>query len=135
MSVCRGCRICQLRKSASLFVEASVNCHERTIKLRKSDETEGAIFWVQDRDAGFKAQLCWEEVHIWLSRQSARLNSQKRCRGCKRMIEDTRSCLMRGSNGSCVSNSVSDESTNRKASCRSPVLDKSTISAHDQSRI
>ncbi len=114
-----------------------MNCHERTIKLRKSDETEGAIFWVQDWDAGFKAQVCWEEVHIWLSGQSATLNFQKRCRGCKRMIEDTRSCLMRGSNDSRVSECTMfrNGSTSRKASCRSPVLDKSTISARDESRI
>ncbi|KAL9133607.1 MAG: hypothetical protein Q9175_005219 [Cornicularia normoerica] len=35
-----------------------------TIKLGKRDETEVAIFWVKDRDAVVRAQLCWEEAHI-----------------------------------------------------------------------
>ena len=45
-------------------MKAASHWDKPTIKLGKRDETEVAIFWVKDRDAVVRAQLCWEETHI-----------------------------------------------------------------------
>lgn len=80
------------------FIEGSLRWEERTVKLSESHETEAAVCWIKDRDAGFTAQLLWEEGHVYLSGGS---NSLEGSAGCRTMNEDSRTCLMRSSRGSC----------------------------------
>lgn len=81
------------------FIEGSSRWEERTVKFSESHETEAAVCWVKDRDAGFTAQLLWEEEgHVYLSGGS---NSLEGSAGCRTINEDSRTCLMRSSRGSC----------------------------------
>lgn len=80
------------------FIEGSLRGEERTVKLSESHETEAAICWVKDRDAGFTAQLLWEDGHVYLSGGS---NSLEGSAVGRTMNEDSGTCLMRSSRGSC----------------------------------
>ena len=80
------------------FVERTLQWYKRTTKLSKSHETKAAVCWVKDRDAGFTAQLLWEESHVYLFGGSIFLEGSA---GCRTMNENSRTCLMRGSSGSC----------------------------------
>lgn len=59
------------------FIEGSLRWEERTVKLSESHETKAAVCWIKDRDAGFTAQLLWEEGHVYLSGGSNSLKDQR----------------------------------------------------------